>query len=293
MLSVVIPALNEEAAIGATVREVRHVLQEAGIVHEIIVVDDGSQDRTGEIASEAGASVLRHVHNLGYGRSLKDGIAVAEYPAIAIADADGTYPLHEIPRLLALYQNGYHMVVGARTGEHYRGSSLKSPLRTLLRWLVELTAARPIEDINSGFRVFSRDHARAYSARLCETFSFTTGLTLAFMMNALFVHYTPIEYNERIGQSKVHLFRDSARTVQYIFEAAVYYNPLRIFLLMASLLNVVALFMIIVNFPFQSTALFLIAVGFSVTSILVFALGLLAVLLKQILDVQASNDRRA
>lgn len=292
MLSVVIPALNEEDAIASTVHEVRQVLDAAQIVHEIIVVDDGSQDRTGEIAADAGATVVRHVHNLGYGRSLKDGISAAQYPAIAIADADGTYPLHEIPRLFALYQKGYHMVVGARTGQHYRESSLKSPMRTLLRWLVELTASRSIDDINSGLRVFSRDHARAYSARLCETFSFTTGLTLAFMMNALYVHYTPIAYNKRIGKSKVRLFRDSVRTFQYIFEAAVYYNPLRIFLLMALLLNVVALAFISLNFLFYSTALFLLAVGCSVMSILVFALGLLAVLLKQMLDVQSSRENK-
>jgi glycosyltransferase involved in cell wall biosynthesis len=286
MLSVVIPAFDEEDAIGQTVRTVRETLAASDVTaFEIIVIDDGSADRTQEIAAAEGACVIRHVHNLGYGRSLKDGIA-ARYPAIVITDADGTYPIKDIPRLFALYRQGYHMVVGSRTGENYRQSVIKSPLRWILQHLVEYTASRKIPDINSGLRIFSRDHAREYHDRLCDTFSFTTSLTLAFMMNGLYVAYVPIEYYKRIGKTKVRLLSDSLRTLQYIAEAAVYYNPLRVFMLLSASLIGAAAVLIAANFFLHTLALFYIAVGCVIVSIQTFASGLIATLLKQILQQQ-------
>lgn len=287
MLSVIIPAFDEEDAIGQTVRKVKETLAVSDIAaFEIIVIDDGSADRTQEIAATEGAIVIRHVHNLGYGRSLKDGIEAARYPAIVITDADGTYPIQDIPRLFALYRQGYHMVVGSRTGEHYRQSIIKSPLRWILQHLVEYTASRKIPDINSGLRIFSRDHARAYLDRLCDTFSFTTSLTLAFMMNGLYVVYVPIDYYKRIGKTKVRLLSDSLRTLQYIAEAAVYYNPLRVFMLLSACLIAAAALLIGLNFFLHTLALFYIAVGCVIISIQTFASGLIATLLKQILQQQ-------
>jgi glycosyltransferase involved in cell wall biosynthesis len=287
MLSIIIPAFDEEDAIGQTVRKVKETLAASDIAaFEIIVIDDGSADRTQEIAAAEGARVIRHVHNLGYGRSLKDGIEAARYPAIVITDADGTYPIQDIPRLFALYREGYHMVVGSRTGEHYRQSAIKSPLRWILQHLVEYTASRKIPDINSGLRIFSRDHARAYLDRLCDTFSFTTSLTLAFMMNGLYVVYVPIDYYKRIGKTKVRLLSDSLRTLQYIAEAAVYYNPLRVFMLLSACLVGAAVLLIGLNIFLHTLALFYIAVGCVIVSIQTFASGLIATLLKQILQQQ-------
>jgi glycosyltransferase involved in cell wall biosynthesis len=291
MLSVVIPAFDEEDAIGQTVRAVKETLAASDIApFEIIVVDDGSADRTWEIASAEGARVVRHLQNLGYGRSLKDGIEDARYGAIAITDADGTYPIKDIPRLFAIYQTGYHMVVGSRTGEHYRESAFKSPLRWILQHLVEYTASRRIPDINSGLRIFSREHATIYFQRLCDTFSFTTSLTLAFIMNGLLVVYVPIEYYKRVGKTKVRLLSDSLRTLQYIAEAAVYYNPLRIFMLLGMLLLAGSVILIGFNVFLHTAGLFYIAIGCVMMSIQTFATGLIAALLKQILQQQQQHS---
>ena len=111
MISVVIPALNEESAIGKTVADVSKVLAAANLTpSEIVVVDDGSTDETGKIAAEAGARVIRHPHNVGYGRSLKHGIEASQYDMIAICDADGTYPISAIPELVRLYGEGHDLV---------------------------------------------------------------------------------------------------------------------------------------------------------------------------------------
>lgn len=289
MISIVIPALNEEAAIQSTVHSLKDVLEKGGLIpYEIIVVDDGSSDATASLAEAAGARVIRHPHNIGYGRSLKDGILAANHDMIVIADADGTYPLADIPRLVQEYRKGFDMVVGARTGRHYRESLIKAPLRMILKSIVEFASTRKIPDINSGLRVFSRSTIIPYFNHLCDTFSFTTSMTLAYMMNGRFVHYIPIEYYERDGQTKVRLFRDSLRTMQYIVEAATYYNPLKIFALFSFFCLCLAAASLIFALVLQLASLFALGVGAILLSVLMLGLGLLAVLLKQIMD----NDRR-
>lgn len=285
MISVVIPACNEHLAIAGTVQKIRAILDDALLNDaEILVVDDGSTDGTAGLARQAGAEVISNPHNVGYGHSLKKGIGKARFDTIVITDADGTYPISEIPRLIQIYRQGFDMVVGARSGSHYRGSPLKWPMRLLLRFLVEWTAGRRIPDINSGFRVFSRASAMSYFGQLCDGFSFTTSLTLAYMMTSKYVTYTSIQYAERIGTSKVRLWRDSLRTLQFIVQAIVYYNPLKIFLLMSVGCIIISFISVGIGISFHLATGFMMGTGALLVAILVFALGLLADLLRQILS---------
>jgi polyisoprenyl-phosphate glycosyltransferase len=285
MISVVIPALNEERAIGATVSNISSVLIAANLVpFEIVVVDDGSADGTGRIAAETGARVIRHPQNVGYGRSVKRGIEAASYDMIVICDADGTYPASAIPELVESYKSGFDMAVGQRHGPHYRESVLKIPLRAVLRFLVEWTAGRRIPDINSGLRVFSRTVAMQYFPHLCDTFSFTTSMTLAYMMTKRFVSYHKIDYFERTGSSKVRLYRDALRTLQYVVEAIVYYNPFKIFLLFSLTCGAAAVIMMIFSLYFKTVTGIMLAVGTAMVAVVILGIGMLAVLLKQIMD---------
>lgn len=281
MISVVIPALNEADAIESTVQSLRSVLSKMEIGDfEIVIVDDGSVDSTYEKAMRTGATVVRHPHNIGYGRSLKDGIKAARHDCIAIVDADLTYPIEEIPTLYAAYQQGFDMVVGARTGIHYSESILKAPLRTLLQWLVEFTAGRTVPDVNSGLRIFSKTAVSEHFDHLCDTFSFTTSMTLAYMMTGRFVKYIPITYNARLGHSKVKLIRDSLRTLQYITQAMVYYNPLKIFVLL-SLCCLVVSGIAPVAGAFSQVSL-LVSMAAALQAILMFGMGLMGSLLRQL-----------
>jgi glycosyltransferase involved in cell wall biosynthesis len=227
--------------------------------------------------------VVRHPHNLGYGRSIKDGIAAAANDTLVIADADGTYPLDRIPSMLEEYRKGFDMVVGARHGRHYRDSLLKFPLRLFLKWLVEFATGRDVPDVNSGLRVFSKATVQPSLRLLSDSFSFTTSLTLCYMMTGRFVAYVPIPYHPRVGTSKVRLVRDSLRTLQYIVQALVYFNPVKAFLLPCLACLAVA------GFAFVAAALGMagaLMVGLEglLAAVVVFSLGLLAVMLHQTLE---------
>jgi glycosyltransferase involved in cell wall biosynthesis len=282
MISVVIPAYNEQSAIERTIGDVHKALA-GGPPFEIIVVDDGSSDDTGALAGKAGARVITHPHNVGYGRALKDGIAAATNDTIVIIDADGTYPAKEIPRITGELDRGFDLVVGARMGATH-DSWIKAPLRRLLKFLVEFTTGRRVPDVNSGLRAFRRSAIMPYFPQLCETFSFTTSMTLAYMLTGRFVVHLPIDYFERVGTTIVRLFRDALRTLQYIVQGIVYYNPVKMFLLLAAgALAVGALAAILYVIAGNGAAAFSIAVVAALTALVVFGLGLVADLLRQIL----------
>jgi glycosyltransferase involved in cell wall biosynthesis len=282
MISVVIPAYNEQSAIERTIGDVHKALA-GGPPFEIIVVDDGSSDDTAALAGKAGARVITHPHNVGYGRALKDGIAAAANDTIVIIDADGTYPAKEIPRITGELDRGFDLVVGARMGATH-DSWIKAPLRRLLKFLVEFTTGRRVPDVNSGLRAFRRSAIMPYFPQLCETFSFTTSMTLAYMLTGRFVVHLPIDYFERVGTTKVRLFRDALRTLQYIVQGIVYYNPVKMFLLLAAgALAVGALAAILYVIAGNGAAAFSIAVVAALTALVVFGLGLVADLLRQIL----------
>jgi glycosyltransferase involved in cell wall biosynthesis len=227
-ISVIIPAYNEENGVGAVVQRVDAVLREAGIEHEIIVVDDGSKDNTRLAAEEAGAVVLRHPCNRGYGASLKTGILVAAYDVICITDADGTYPVERIPDLLAELRTA-DMVVGARTGTRVAIPLIRKPAKWVLNRLANYITSSKIPDLNSGLRLFRRDAALQYFHMLPDQFSFTTTITMAMLCDKYAVTYVPIDYKRRTGKSKIVPW-DAASFTILILRMAMLFRPLRVFL---------------------------------------------------------------
>jgi glycosyltransferase involved in cell wall biosynthesis len=230
-VSVVLPAYNEEVAVGPQVEAIHRVLSADGVINEIIVVDDGSKDKTAERALRAGARVVRHPENRGYGAALKTGINNAKHEIIVIIDADGTYPADQIPSLVAHLENA-DMVIGARTGDHVSIPWLRRPAKWLLGWLATRVAGRPIPDLNSGLRAFRSDCVRQYFSILSNRFSFTTTVTLALLADDYRVIYHPINYYQRVGKSKIvpRHFLDFAILV---LRMAMLFQPLRVFLPLA------------------------------------------------------------
>ena len=228
-VSVVVPAFNEEAGIGRVLGGLRDALGRSSWPYEIIVVDDGSSDRTAEVAAGCGAIVVAHGRNRGYGAALKSGIRAARSPYILITDADGTYPNDAVPRLLEAARD-HDMVVGARTGRNVHVPLIRRPAKWFLRRLAEYLSDSEIPDLNSGFRVFRRDRVLPFFPILPSGFSFTTSITLALLCNDGRVAYIPIDYSRRTGRSKIRPLRDTLNFAVLILRSILYFNPMKVFL---------------------------------------------------------------
>ena len=286
MISVIIPCYNEEKTIESTIDEIIKVLKKNKIYRnsEIIVVNDGSNDGTKKILEKKSVIVIDNPCNMGYGYSLKKGITAAKNETIVITDADSTYPFDCIMDMLKEKGKGFDLVVGARNGKYYKESLHKSILRKILKKFVEFVCGKKVKDVNSGFRVFDKTTVMKYFSRLCDTFSFTTSQTLAYFMNSLTVCYVDIPYNKRKGTSKVRLFKDSLKSLKYILESSIYYNPLKIFMLLSVLCILLSLTGFIFSHFFSIQVGYILGIAGLLLSIVEFSLGILAVLLKQIMD---------
>lgn len=232
--TLIVPAYNEEGAILETIQSLRQYLTDAG-PYELLVVNDGSTDKTREILEQAAKddpdlSVFHHSRNGGYGSALKTGIRRARGKYIVITDADGTYPNHRIPELVAKCAEGWDMVVGARTGDDVTYPLIRKIPKTFLKAYASWIARQPIPDINSGLRVFRRDLAEEYIHFLPGGFSFTTTITLAMLTSYRHVLFVPIDYHPRIGKSKIKPVRDTLNFVQLIARTGMYFAPVRVLL---------------------------------------------------------------
>jgi len=222
-VSIVIPAFNESESIAGVIE----VLRSAAQWREIIVVDDGSSDGTGDGAAAAGATVVRHAYNIGNGAAVKNGIRRATGEYILIVDADGQHPPEDALRLVARLGE-YDLVIGARSAETQATQARRAGNGALNRLASYLTG-RDIPDLTSGFRGARASGLREFLHLLPNGFSTPTTTTLAFIKGGYTVTFEPIHARQRSGQSKIRLARDGAKFLMIIFKIITIFSPLRIF----------------------------------------------------------------
>ncbi|MFT3893186.1 MAG: glycosyltransferase family 2 protein [Anaerolineales bacterium] len=233
ILSVVIPAYNEEngiAEIANRVLAVEPSLKSAGVEKlELLVVDDGSKDRTAEVASSIpGVCLIRHPKNKGYGAALKTGFSKASGELIGFLDADGTYPPEYFPQLCQAALKGTDLVIGSRMA----GADSKMPLTRrvgnfFFATLLTLLGRQRVTDSASGMRVFKKEI-------LEQIYPLPDGLNLTPVMSTRALHEgikieeVAIPYSERVGRSKLSVIRDGRIFLQSMVWTALSYNPVRI-----------------------------------------------------------------
>ena len=224
-LSIVIPAKNEDTAIGKVVAAARQRYPDA----QLIVVDDGSTDNTAQVAAEAGATVVRHPESLGNGAAIKAGARAANGDIIAFMDGDGQHDAGEFEPLLAKLDEGFEMVIGARSsGSHANVGRLwaNGIYNVIASWLT----GRRILDLTSGFRVVRASLFKRFLYLLPNGFSYPTTITMAFLRAGYPIRFEPIPVAQRIGKSHIRPIRDGIRFMVIIFKIATLYSPLKIFL---------------------------------------------------------------
>lgn len=306
-LSVVIPAYNEEHAIESIldrVLAIRSELAKIGIHDlEVIVVDDGSSDRTAQIVRKRDGEVqlIQHSHNQGYGAALKSGFRQARGEFLAFLDADGTYPPEYFPALCEKIQQGADLVVGSRrSGRESKMPFLRRVGNALWSQLVTLLGNYTVVDPASGMRVFRREILpRLYP--LPDGLNFTPVMSTRAIHEGLQMVEVPIPYRERIGRSKLSVIRDGTLFLSSIVWTVLTYNPVQVLGLIGltgiGLMTVILFGVVLARLqgithlgPAGVAALFVALVA-GITGIGVFALGIIFNYLVALISRQPPRQR--
>ncbi|MBK6916749.1 MAG: glycosyltransferase family 2 protein [Deltaproteobacteria bacterium] len=280
-VSIVIPAYNEERGAGPVIEEMLALLRRelANIPWEVLIVDDGSSDRTAEVIAKYESDelrLIRHPHNRGYGAAIKTGVNAAAHPWILITDADGTYPAKHIPELLS-HRRNFHMVVGARTGPKAAVAMLRRPPKYVLRKLASYLSRQDIPDLNSGLRLMRKDILQRFENILPDQFSYTTTITLAMFSAGFHVKYLQIDYLKREGKSKIRPIADTIGFTKLIFRTILYFDPLRVFIPAAGLFIIASL--LVASISAMSGQLM------DVTTVLLFTTGFQLLMMGMLADM--------
>ena len=268
-VTILLPAYNEEIAIGTTISRIRQLYPD----FEILVVDDGSTDNTMRAAMDAGATAWPHPYNIGNGAAIKTGLRVASGEWIVMMDADGQHRPEDIALLLE-HKDKYDMIIGART-KHSDTSLHRDIANNIYNAFASYVTKFKIEDLTSGFRLVRSNTANQYIYLLPNTFSYPSTLTMAYLRSGRSVKFVPIKTKSRQGKSKIKLLQDGTRFFLIITKIATLFAPLRIFLPVSLSLFVFGIAYYIYTFLVYHRFTNMSALLFS-SSIIIFMMGLIS-----------------
>jgi dolichyl-phosphate beta-glucosyltransferase len=225
-LSIVIPAFNEEARLGPTLRDYLAYCRQSGRRAELIVVDDGSLDRTSPVVNSLSAEhpeirLIRLAENQGKGHAVRSGVVNSQGKLVLFADADGATPLSEIERLEAALEAGADVAIGSRALEH-QGVKVKARLYRrvigrIFHGLVEILTVPGVKDTQCGFKLFRGPVAHDLFSRMrVRGFSFDVELLMMAQRRGYRIAEVPVNWTHQPG-SKVNLVTDSARMFRDLF----------------------------------------------------------------------------
>ena len=273
-VSVILPAKNEAENLDALLPRLKSMAAGLDRDVEIIVVNDGSTDETREVCAAHGVRMLTHPYSSGNGAAVKTGARAARGEVLAFMDADGQHDPELIPGLLAKLDEGFDMVVGARTADAHAGTH-RFAANTFYNWFASWMVGQPVPDLTSGLRVARAERFRRFLYLLPNGFSYPTTSTMSFFRCGYPVAYVPVAVQRRVGKSHIRLLRDGLRFLLIIFKIGTLYSPLKLFVPISAAFFLTGLgyylytFITVHRFTNMSALLF-------ITAILVFIVGLLS-----------------
>ena len=269
-LSIIIPAKNEYHGLTKLLPELRKYHPE----FEIILVDDGSDDDTEQVVKNNSVTLVRHPYSKGNGAAIKSGVRASTADILVFMDADGQHNPQDIKKLLDKMEQGFDMVVGARSSAS-QASVERLCANTFYNWLATLVVGQKVEDLTSGFRAVKAEYFREFLYLLPNGFSYPTTCTIAFFRSGYSVGYVPIEAEKRIGKSHIKFFRDGIRFLLILFKTGTLYSPLKIFLPISALSFLTGTLYYLYTYLTMERFTNMSALLFS-TSILIFLMGLVS-----------------
>jgi len=283
-VSIVLATYNEEKGISEELKRIKEAMDSSEYSYEVIVVDDGSKDKTPDIVEKnfPWVKLCRRPINFGTGTARKFGTEKAKGKYVVWSDADLTYPNYLIPELIP-HLNQYDQVIGARKTEKGEQKFLRVPAKWFIRKLAIFLSGKNIPDLNSGLRAFKRKVGLRYLHMLPPGFSCVATMTLAFLINGHPVKFIPIDYFKRVGKSKFHPINDTWEYFLQVIRMILFFNPLKIFLPISICLTIIGIVkflydIIFWNFSIKGSTIIAIMIALQ---ILVF--GLLAELIVKML----------
>ena len=226
--TIVIPAYNEEQCIRSVAEREKEYLGQHHRDADIIIVDDGSTDRTAEVARGIpGVSVISHPMNKGYGAAIKTGMRAAKTEWCITYDADNQHQPESLLPLLEKISEQTDLVIGVRKG--YKGPIIRQPGKRLIGLIANYLTETKIPDFNSGLRAFRRTVFLQYEHLFPNGFSLSTTSTICFLKQGHSVAYCPIAIKQRTGKSAVRP-RDALKTLMLVIRLTMLFSPLRVFL---------------------------------------------------------------
>jgi glycosyltransferase involved in cell wall biosynthesis len=270
VISIVLPAKNEAAALARLLPRLREAQPDA----EILVINDGSSDQTAEICEANSVRSIRQAYSMGNGAAIKRGARESKGEILVFLDADGQHDPADIQRLIEKLAEGYDMVVGARDWSGQAGVG-RGVANAIYNRLASRMTGFNVLDLTSGFRAVRADKFREFLHLLPNGFSYPTTITMAFFRSAYAIAYEPLAVHQRIGKSHIRPLRDGIRFLLIIFKIATLYSPLKLFVpaaglfFLAGLANYLYTFVTIHRFTNMSVLLLS-------ASVIVFLIGLIS-----------------
>lgn len=229
-VSVIIPAYNEDAAIGNVLRELtRGGINEKNDNLEIIVINDGSSDHTADIVKEfSQVRLINHRKNKGYGAAIKTGIRESRGDLIVWYDADGQHRPEDLFKLIdKMEEEDLDYCIGIRGGDSYEDRNRRFG-KKILKLFLNFVVKEELKDFNSGMRGFKRNVIMPYLSLLPDAFGASTVTTLLMLEQEYYGGEVDITVRKRTGKSSVKQIRDGFRTIGLILQIIILFQPMRI-----------------------------------------------------------------